>query len=198
MDVRIAQPAEQAAVLDTLTLAFATDPVTRYWWPGASDYLRWWPQVLLAQGERGFEAGSVHVTPDYEGAAMWLPPGVTADPARMAALDMPGTADDERIAGKLREAMEQHHPATPHWYLWTLGVDPRRQGRGLGSVLLRHALARIDADGAEAYLEASNPALVPFYERHGFEVAGLIEVEDVPRLTPMRRRARAGGSPPAS
>jgi ribosomal protein S18 acetylase RimI-like enzyme len=190
MDVRTAQPADQAAVLDTLTLAFAVDPVTRYWWPVARDYLRWWPQVLLAQGERGFDAGTVLVTAGFEGAAMWLPPGVEADPTRMAALDMPGTEDDARVATALRSAMDHHHPKTPHWYLWALGVDPRLQGRGIGSALLRHALARVDAERADAYLEASNPALVPLYERHGFQVTGLIEVHDVPRLTPMFRSAR--------
>jgi ribosomal protein S18 acetylase RimI-like enzyme len=190
MDVRTADTADQAAVLDTLTLAFATDPVTRYWWPRASDYLRWWPQVLLAQGEPGFGGGTVYVTAGFEGAAMWLAPGVEADPARMAALDLPGTEDDEKVGLELREAMHHHHPNTPHWYLWTLGVDPRLQGRGVGSALLRHALARIDDEGADAYLEASNPALVPLYERHGFEVTGVIEVQDVPRLTPMFRPAR--------
>ncbi|PZQ64328.1 MAG: GNAT family N-acetyltransferase [Phenylobacterium zucineum] len=190
MDVRTAETADQAAVLDTLTLAFATDPVTRYWWPQAADYLRWWPQVLLAQGERGFGAGTVFATPEFEGAAVWLPPGVEADPARMAALDMPGTEDDAKVAMALRAAMDEHHPKAPHWYLWTLGVDPRLQGRGVGSALLRHALARIDAERADAYLEASNPALVPLYERHGFEVTGVIRVLDVPQLTPMFRAAR--------
>ncbi len=191
MDVRTADTADEAAVLATLTLAFATDPVTRYWWPQASDYAHWWPKVVLAQGEPGFAEGTVFVTPGFEGAAIWLAPGVEADPARMAALDMPGTEDDERVAQALRQAMAQYHPSTPHWYLWTLGVDPRLQGRGVGSTLLRHALARIDAEGATAYLEASNPALIPLYERHGFEVVGRIEVEDVPPLTPMFRTARS-------
>ncbi|AKI98408.1 acetyltransferase (GNAT) family protein [Archangium gephyra] len=191
MEIRTIEASDQAAVLDTLTLAFATDPVTRYWWPGASDYLRWWPQVVFAQGERGFEHRGVSATERFEGVAMWLPPGVHADPARMAALDMPGTEEDEAIAGELRVEMQRHHPAQPHWYLLALGVDPRFQGRGVGSALLRHTLARIDAEGAPAYLEASNPTLIPFYERHGFKVAAVIEVRDVPPLTPMFRPGRA-------
>lgn len=188
MDVRIAAADERGAVLDTLTLAFATDPVTRYWWPAASDYLRWWPQVLFAQGEPGFEAKTVFVTPDLEGAAVWLAPGAQADPARMAALDMPMTEAQGEVAVALGQAMAQHHPETPHWYLWTLGVDPRLQGRGVGSALLKHTLAMIDAEGADAYLEASNPALIPLYERHGFEVVGMIQVGDAPPLAPMWRR----------
>ena len=84
--------------------------------------------------------------------------------------------------------MERYHPAEPHWYLWTLGVDARTQGRGVGSAVLRHTLARIDEAGAVAYLEASDPKNVPFYERHGFEALGIIEVADIPPLVPMIRR----------
>lgn len=188
MNVRVAEASERGAVLDILTLAFATDPVTRYWWPAASDYLGWWPQVLLAQGEPGFDAGTVFVASEFQGAAVWLSPGVTADPARMAALDLPMTERQAEVAVALGQAMDQHHPKTPHWYLWTLGVDPRVQGRGVGSALLKHTLAIIDAEGADAYLEASNPALVPLYERHGFEVVGMIQVGDAPPLAPMWRR----------
>ncbi len=188
MDVRLAEADERGAVLDTLTLAFATDPVTRYWWPAANDYLCWWPQVLFAQGEPAFTAKTVFVTPDLDGAAVWLAPGAQADPARMAALEMPMTAAQAEVAGALGQAMAKHHPETPHWYLWTLGVDPRVQGRGVGSALLKHTLAMIDADGADAYLEASNPALIPLYERHGFEVVGMIQVGDAPPLAPMWRR----------
>jgi len=71
-----------------------------------------------------------------------------------------------------------------------IGVDPVRQGRGLGSALLEAGLARCDAEGAMAYLESSNPKNVPLYERYGFEVLGVIEPEDFPPLTPMLRPAR--------
>jgi ribosomal protein S18 acetylase RimI-like enzyme len=65
-----------------------------------------------------------------------------------------------------------------------------RQGRGLGSALLKAGLARCDAEGAAAYLESSNPKNVPLYERHGFEVIGLVQPADFPPLIPMLRPAR--------
>ena len=61
-----------------------------------------------------------------------------------------------------------------------IGVDPARQGRGLGSALMKHTLALCDAEGALAYLESSNPRNVPLYERHGFEVVGEIRPADIP------------------
>ena len=47
------------------------------------------------------------------------------------------------------------HPTFDHWYLPLAGVDPPAQGRGLGSVLLRHALEICDRGGLPAYLEAT-------------------------------------------
>ena len=51
-----------------------------------------------------------------------------------------------------------------------LGVAPRVQGRGLGSVLLARTLGRIDAAQGNASLERSNPRNLGFYERAGFSV----------------------------
>ena len=71
-----------------------------------------------------------------------------------------------------------------------IGVDPSRQGQGLGSALLKAGLQRCDEEGLPAYLESSSPKNVPLYERHGFEVIGLIKPGDHPGLIPMYRPAR--------
>jgi ribosomal protein S18 acetylase RimI-like enzyme len=77
-----------------------------------------------------------------------------------------------------------------HWYLSLIGVVLARQGHGLGSALLRHALERCDRDHLPAYLESTNPANVPLYRRHGFEVVGTIQVGSSPPMHPMVRAAR--------
>ena len=56
------------------------------------------------------------------------------------------------------------------WYLLTLGVDPPRQGRGIGSALMRPVLTRADAEGLPCYLETEKERNVRFYGKHGFEV----------------------------
>jgi hypothetical protein len=56
---------------------------------------------------------------------------------------------------------------------------------------MRHALGRCDRECALAYLEASKPDNVPFYQRFGFEVMGEIRVGAAPPLTPMLRRPRS-------
>ncbi len=51
-----------------------------------------------------------------------------------------------------------------------VGVEPERQGRGVGSALLREVLTQCDAEGLPAYLESSNERNLTLYRRHGFEV----------------------------
>jgi ribosomal protein S18 acetylase RimI-like enzyme len=77
------------------------------------------------------------------------------------------------LALRTRLRMESRHPRNPcHWYLAIMGVDPRCQGRGLGSKLMRPVLETLDAEGTPAYLEASTLRSRALYERHGFAVTG--------------------------
>jgi ribosomal protein S18 acetylase RimI-like enzyme len=80
--------------------------------------------------------------------------------------------------------MDKYHPKESHWYLPLIGVDPSHQGKGVGSALMKHALAACDRDGIIAYLESSNPRNVSLYERHGFEVIGEIQSGTLPILRP--------------
>lgn len=56
-----------------------------------------------------------------------------------------------------------------------MATHPSHQGKGAGSLLLQHALEHVDADGVEAYLEAS-PVSVALYQRFGFEEVDSVRV----------------------
>lgn len=49
-------------------------------------------------------------------------------------------------------------------------VSPAHQRRGLGRRLMREALAQADSAQVPAYLWTGNPANLPYYRSHGFEV----------------------------
>jgi GNAT superfamily N-acetyltransferase len=68
-----------------------------------------------------------------------------------------------------------------------LGVTPERQGRGVGSALLRAVLDRADREGSPAYLEATSRRNRALYERHGFVTIGELTVADRPPLYAMWR-----------
>jgi len=58
----------------------------------------------------------------------------------------------------------------PHWYLDLLGVDPVRQGSGIGGALLGAVNARADAVGADVALLTFQPSVLTFYRRYGYRI----------------------------
>jgi ribosomal protein S18 acetylase RimI-like enzyme len=187
--VRSATETDRKAVCDVVTLAFVTDPLARWALPDPTQYLASFPDFVDAFGGRGLVHGATYVADGLQGAALWLPPGIDPDEARMntiMATAVAGAALPD-LAGVF-ERMAGYHPREPHWYLPLIGVDPAQQGRGYGAALMRHAVQRFDADGVAAYLESSNPRNIPLYQRHGFEILDTIQVGSSPVVTPMLRR----------
>lgn len=171
-----------------LTLAFADDPIIRWIWPDAERFLQHYPEAAALLGEGAFAAGTADRAPGDTGAALWVPPNTPDDPEAAADL-LARSVDPKRhdeVFGFLGQTQE-HHPTEPHWYLPFIGVDPHHQGRGVGSGLLRSALARVDAGGLGAYLEASSERNRALYERHGFVVRAEIRSATSPPLWPMWR-----------
>ena len=171
-DVRQANASDRSSVLSTVTLAFAADPVNRWYMPNADRFLTYFPRVVEAFLDHSIEAGTCFVTPDSEGAAIWLPPGVSGDEAAMEAV-VAEAAPPELLEplGELFAAFENYHPHDEDcWYLPIIGVDPAHQGKGIGAALMKHATTLLDEQGALSYLESSTPRNVPLYQRHGFEI----------------------------
>ncbi|MGD9881696.1 MAG: GNAT family N-acetyltransferase [Reyranella sp.] len=188
--VDAATAAEEAAVVDTLMLAFASDPATRWTWPDPSAYLRAFPRFARAFGGAAFAHGSAFRL-GTAGAALWLPPGIGPDDQAMMALMQATASPESMIDGmQVMQQMASCHPHEPHWYLPLIGVDPAWQGKGVGSRLMKHATNLFDRDGALAYLESSNPRNIPLYQRHGFEILGHIQAGSSPTITPMLRKPR--------
>jgi ribosomal protein S18 acetylase RimI-like enzyme len=89
---------------------------------------------------------------------------------------------------RLDHEMHKLHPRYPHWYLWFLGVEPERQGQGLGSELLRSLSGKAEADRVPCYLETDKPSSVKLYERHGYRVESEVVLPKVDlRLWLMKR-----------
>ena len=181
--------AEQAVAV--IVLAFSSDPAARWSYPDPDQYLQHFPDIVRAFGGNAFVHGTAFHVGRIAGAALWLPPGVRPDEEALASVlrrSVPAARQETVFA--VFEKMGRYHPQEPHWYLPLIGVDPVHQGYGHGSALLQHALRRCDADHVPAYLESSNRANVPLYERHGFEVLTTIQVGSSPPIFPMLRAAR--------
>lgn len=189
--IPIPSAARQETSVAVLVKAFQNDPAARWMYPDTSDYLRNFPDFVRTFAGKAFKHGTADRLSDCRGAALWLPPGVQPDEEPLIAFIQSTVAESNQAAMfSVFEQMAAFHPAAPHWYLPLIGVDPDRQGQGLGSVLLERALRRCDRNFLPAYLEATSPRNLALYERHGFEVVGKIQAGSSPEIIPMFRAPR--------
>ena len=181
----------KSRALSTLVTAFAADPFVRWLFPDAEIFLNNVALGFENFGGQAFHTASAYQISDFAGVALWIRPGTEADDGPFSELLLRTVAEGRLPeVGQAFAQIEDFHPKEPHWYLPLIGVDPGHQGRGLGAQLMKHALARCDADGLPACLESSNPANISLYERFGFEVIGKIQTESSPPMHPMWRPAQ--------
>jgi GNAT superfamily N-acetyltransferase len=182
---------------ETLTLAFADDPVWGGWaFPDrARAREQRWAYFRLCL-ECALRHGWVRVTPGCEAVASWIPPGriefTDDDERRLVALARTMLGAHASVFLNGTDLFTASHPNDrPHYYLSLLGTHPDRRGRGLGIDLLRDNLATIDAEGMPAYLESTNPTNLPRYERLGFVRIGAFTLPGGgPTVDTMWRAAR--------
>lgn len=167
------------ALAAVLARAFATDPYFS-WLAGTGSERNQrmrdaWLGIL-----RHASAGLRETWTDEgrSGAAIWIPPGRSAsswlDSIRLlptfARLTGWGRLRETSAAVEFLEERRRRHVPTPHYYLSALGVDPDRQGEGIGTALLEPVLRMADAAGVPAYLETATARNVLLYERARFTV----------------------------
>ena len=185
------QEGEKDRAFDTLVLAFTADPVTRWLYPEAWDYLTYFPKFLAAFGGKAFAEQTVWRLCAFCAVALWRPPRVDADgDAIVAVLKETVAPEQHEDAFAVLGKMDDAHPRLPHWYLAWFGVDAAVQGRGLGGRLMKQCLAIVDEDHLPAYLNSSNPRNISFYGRHGFEVTSEAQAGACPPVISMLRVAR--------
>ena len=186
-----AHMSDQANVIGTLVSAFIDDPVERWLWPEAQQYLTHFPRFVAAFGAEAFTRRTVWTGGGFAAVAWWIGPGLTPDEeAIVSVLTQSVSSRQHEDTFAVLEQMDAAHPKDPHWYLPWLGVDAPHRGAGLGGQLLKRCLEFVDADHLPAFLETPNPRTIPFYERHGFEVTSVAQAGACPPVTSMLRPAR--------
>jgi ribosomal protein S18 acetylase RimI-like enzyme len=163
-----------------LARAFQLDPVMVYVVPDADERARLLPPFMKAFVTYATMFGEPLTTAERpEAVALWLPlDDLSETPERdhQAGIDqIPtifGAEAFTRFMHIARTAERFHQRTAPeqHLYLQFLGVEPSRQGQGLGSALIRPMLDRADACGLPCYLETFQPRNVPLYQTHGFKI----------------------------
>lgn len=186
--VGIAASEDKGRAITTLELAFAADPVMRWFWPDPAVYRATFSKFVDAMAGDAFDQGTALWLEDGRAVALWLPPGLGSDDDALVQV-MLESVDADLFAdlAAFADLVHEYHPVVDHWYLPVTGVDPYLQGKGLGSALLQHALAICDLQELPAYLEASTERNRQLYERFGFVEIGSIQVGSSPRVWAMMR-----------
>lgn len=198
-EVRVATTKDSEKVTAALAIAFSSDPVVRSFYPNPLDHLNYFSQMTRIHLDDAIVSETAYYVEGFQAAAIWFPP------AKLESAKAEQEKREKRLKELMKETvsregnedlftalgqLQESHPDKPHWYLHEIGVDPYHQNEGLGSVLMKYALPKCDADGIFSYLESSNPLNVPFYERHGYEVMKVIQVGTSPTFTLMAREPR--------
>lgn len=177
-----------------LAAAFLDDPVM-LWVCGNERCIG--PAFMELAKHLYVKKGFGHITPEGEGATLWLPPGETKDVSLIATLSMGlamlryGGVKAPLNGLRIDAALLKAKPVAPHYYLFAIGVRPECQGRGFGKMLTAPVLAQCDQEGMPAYLESSKEENIPIYRTMGFEVTDTIDPgHGCPPLYPMWREPK--------
>jgi ribosomal protein S18 acetylase RimI-like enzyme len=178
LDIRKAKPQDLPQVSRTLAYAFYDDPVLTWVTPNELIRRQALPSMFELVAEALVHHDETYTTQKGAGAALWVPPGQPPvaehdEEAFGRRLEEIAGDDMERLEA-VTAVMEEQHPHEPHAYLWFLGVHPTWQGQGIGSALLADAFDRLDRQGTAAYLEARSPENARLYQRHDFEIIGIL------------------------
>jgi GNAT superfamily N-acetyltransferase len=192
---------QKAQAAQMLARAFLVDPAYTALFPDSAERGRALQRLFGAVIGYSLVYGLVHTTPGVEGATCWLSPGNTEITLwrilrtglvlqrAVARFNPRARREFLAVLAYLDEIHKREVPG-PHWYLWALGVEPGRQGQGIGGRLLQPVLTQADKDGVPCYLETQTARNVAFYQKRGFKVVndGAVPNQEI-RIWTMLREA---------
>ena len=192
--VRNVSQADAVPAAQTLGRAFHDDPVMMHFLPDDATRTGKLTRVFRILLKLGVPYKTCFTTGAYESVTLWRPPNQWHVPFTAYIANAPELLGIFgfgvfRVMSTM-DMMEKIHPKEPHWYLQTIGTDPKLQGKGFGSVIMRDRLAEVDGLHLPCYLESSKDTNIPIYRSFGFEVTGEIAVPNGPKIWPMWRKAR--------
>lgn len=188
--IREAGTADRDAIGKLLHETFRDDPVSRWLFPEEQHREIAHRRLFGAFLDFGLTHGTVHVTADGAGAAVWYTVRDGELVGEEEFVRRVGEADpDNALLPEMGRLTGQAHPVDrDHRYLQAIAVTPPRQGRGIGGALLEPMLERCDQEGLPAYLESSTHRSRALYERYGFAFLGTaVELPGGPPMWPMWR-----------
>jgi GNAT superfamily N-acetyltransferase len=159
--------------------AFRGTPHVVYFFPDVARRDRDSAAMFEMRIRYGLRYGDVHVTSEeLEGIAVWLPSERASmtlwRQIRSGGARLYRTVGSDAVArmthvAEHNDRLRRKHVEGRHGFLSILAVDPAHQHQGRATRLVRDMLSRVDREAIPCYAETTEPDLLPFYERLGFE-----------------------------
>lgn len=167
-----------------LSNAFQDDPLYNFVVPNHDHRRRWLPVIKREVLRNTLPAGHTYVAIDAQRKILAVlalsPPGKFPHPwwtnARLfwnvLLWPTPWCPTLSKVWPLRRYAatFDEIHYRRPHWYIDVVGVDAAYQGRGIGTLLIRHAITLAEQSQLPIWLETQTASNVGYYESFGFRV----------------------------
>src|SRR6476646_4530165 len=126
---------DKQAVIDTLVLAFSGDPVERWMYPEAQQYLAHFPAFVAAFGGGAFAQETAWGLDDCSAVALWFPPGSEPD------------GDASSACSSARSHRTDVRTRLRSWARWMKPIRDSRTGTCRGSASTQPCKGRGSAAG---------------------------------------------------
>jgi ribosomal protein S18 acetylase RimI-like enzyme len=173
--MRKATSSDKSTILDILTKSFDTNKSVNYVVKQDRRRIDRIRNLMHYSFNVCNEFGEVWMSDDNQACALILFPDRKKISLRSILWDLKLASSViglDRVSAVLkREAMiKANHPKDPIAYLWFIGVNPRLQGKGVGSAFIQEVVKECEGKKRPIYLETSTERNLPFYKKFGFEI----------------------------
>ena len=164
---------------EVLSDAFQEDPVFSKLIPNEKERRKTLNKIFKFQIKYCLKHGVVLSTSNLKGISLWFPPKNAFvsiwKSIKSGSLSLIFTIKWKNLH-RLRknddfcEDLHKKLGSTPHWYLSTIGIDPKHQSKGIGSKMLSFMIKYIAKDHKTIFLETNSEKNVSLYKRFGFRI----------------------------
>ena len=173
---------KQAAKM--LAEVFDDDPVYVYFMPDEDERRNKLYHHFALRLKHCISCGEIYATsPNMEGIAMWFPPDYSK--LTLPKILLWGTLSilPALFSSSGRKAISRQMSVnnyfnslhsqiifSNHWFLSSIGVNPRFQKRGYASALLKPMLSKFENENSFCFLDTQKEENIPLYEHFGFKI----------------------------
>ena len=176
-----AKQTDKNLVVDILTKSFENNQSVNYIAKQDEKRLTRIRSLMDYSFEVCYKFGDVFLSEDRKACALVLYPDKKKTTFKSILLDIKlilsciGVENIKRALTR-ESKIKQLQPKELMYYLWFIGVDPKYQNEGIGSILLDEIIEDSEKKERPIYLETSTLKNLPWYQKFGFQIYNELEL----------------------